>query len=132
MNKRERQCLIDWSALHTSCAVCWWPERDYRRRLEVHHIVGGRARARGHDPRNYLSLCDRCHGVYHSGKVVGNFPDLYIGTLLWCKRETDEEIYDPQYLASLRNKKHLGADPQPPHEFYMQERQVNLGENRTP
>ena len=132
MNARERELLAEWAALHTGCAVCWWPERDYRRRLEVHHIVGGSARARGHDPRNYLSLCDRCHGVFHSGRVVGNFPDLYIGTLLYCKRETDAELYDPEYLASLKHRKHLGHDPIPPDEFYLQERQRNLDETRIP
>lgn len=132
MNKAERQALAEWAAMHTACAVCWWPERDYRRRMEIHHIVGGGARARGHDPRNYLSLCERCHGVFHSGKVVGNFPDLYIGTLLWCKRETDEELYDPAWLASLKHKCHLGHEPITPDEFYLRERQINLTDARTP
>lgn len=132
MNAQQRAALHEWCDQHLSCAVCWWPERDYRRRMEVHHIVGGSARSRGHDPRNYLSLCERCHGVFHSGRVVGNFPDLYIGTLLWCKRETDGELYDPAYLAGLRHRKHLGHEPEPPDEFYLRERQINLTEQRAP
>ena len=65
-------------------------------------------------------------------KVAGNFPELYKGTLLWAKRESDPDNYDPEYLASLRRKKHLGYDPEPPHAFYMQERQANLYRSRKP
>ena len=55
------------------CAVCHWPEHDTRRRLEIHHLMSGSARK--NDRRNFLRLCSQCHGIYHQGKVFGNFPD---------------------------------------------------------
>lgn len=130
VNQRERDELLEWVQLHRCCAVCWWPESDGRRSLEVHHLVGGRGRK--HDVRQYLRLCDRCHGVYHSGKVIGLFPDLTHGILLSTKQESDPDNYDPSFLASLRMKKHLGYDPEPVPEFYLEERQRNTGRWRTP
>jgi hypothetical protein len=130
VNKRETAELLEWVQLHRCCAVCWWPESDGRRSLEVHHLVGGRGRK--HDVRQYLRLCDRCHGVYHSGRVVGLFPDLTHGILLYTKQESDPDNYDPEFLASLRMKKHLGYDPEQVPEFYLQERQKNTGRWRTP
>ena len=126
MNEKERGALCDWVALHRCCSVCWWPESDGRRRLEVHHICGGYSRSNGHDPRNYLRLCSQCHGIYHSGKVVGLFPDLNKRILLGVKEECDPDNYDPQYLAQLKRKKHLGYDPEPLPEWYAQERYANL------
>jgi hypothetical protein len=52
--------------------------------------------------------------------------------LLWAKQECDPENYDPAYLASLRMKKHLGYDPEPPDEWYLAERDENLYRTRTP
>jgi hypothetical protein len=130
MTKAERDRLVDWVQYHRCCAICWWPESDGRRPLEVHHIQGGAGRK--HDVRNYLRLCQRCHNFFHSGLVVGRFPPLYKGTLLWAKQESDPENYDPAYLASLRMKKHLGYDPQPPDEWYLAERQTNLTRARKP
>lgn len=130
MNKGEQAVLLEWVQLHRCCAVCWWPESDGRRGLEVHHIQGGAGRK--HDIRNYLRLCGRCHDVFHDGRVAGNYPSLYKSTLLWAKQQSDPDNYDPQYLASLKMKKHLGYEPEEPHEFYMQERQDNLGRSRRP
>lgn len=126
MNRKEQQALTEWLDLHRCCAVCWWPESDWRRACEVHHIAGGAARAKGHHPKNYLRLCDRCHCVYHNGKVCGLFPDLHIGILLTAKQECDPENYDPEFLAQLRNKKHLGKDPEPIPDYYLQERELNV------
>lgn len=130
MNKKERAELLEWVQYHRCCAVCWWPESDGRRRLEVHHLIGGPGRR--HDVRQYVRLCDRCHDVLHDGRVAGNFPELYKGTLLHVKQECDPDNYDPEYLASLKHKKHLGYDPEPPHEWYLQEREANLTRARKP
>ncbi len=130
MNKQERAELLEWVQHHRCCGVCWWPESDGRRRLEVHHLVGGPGRK--HDIRQYVRLCDRCHDVLHDGQVAGNFPPLYKGTLLHVKQECDPDNYDPVYLASLKHKKHLGYDPEPPDEWYLAERETNLTRARKP
>ena len=125
MNKAERDALLEWVQLHRCCAVCWWPESDGRRRLEVHHIMGGAGRK--HDIRNYLRLCERCHGVLHSGRIYGGFPDLTNAILLSTKQECDPDNFDPAYLASLKHKKHLGYDPEPIPQWYLDEREKNVG-----
>lgn len=125
-----RGVLSEFAALFRSCAVCWWPESDGRRRMEIHHLQQGAARK--HDRRCLLSLCERCHGVFHSGQIYGRFPDLNKGILLTAKQESDPEFFDPQYLASLRHKKHLGYEPQPIPDYYLQERQTNLWPSRRP
>lgn len=122
--------LAEWAAEHRSCAVCWWPESDGRRRMEIHHLQGGAGRQ--HDRRNLVSLCDRCHCILHSGQVCGRYPDLNKGILLTAKQESDPDNFDPAYLASLRGKKHLGYDPAPIPEYYLSERQRNLSRSRTP
>lgn len=124
MTTAERAALQEWAALHRCCGVCWWPESDMRRRLEVHHISGGNGRK--HDRRNYLRLCERCHGIFHSGKIYGGQPDLDKRTLLGVKEECDPDNYDPAYLATLRNKKHLGYEPAPLPDYYINERQRNI------
>lgn len=87
---------------------------------------------RKHDVRQYLRLCGRCHDVLHDGKLAGNYPHLYKGTMLWAKQQSDPENYDPAYLASLRMKKHLGYEPQEPDAFYIAEREANLSWSRKP
>lgn len=124
MRKREQAELLEWVAEHRCCGVCWWPESDGRRRLEVHHLVGGAGRK--HDIRQYVRLCSRCHGILHGGKVFGLAPDLNARILLAVKQECDPDNYDPEFLASLKHKKHLGYDPEPLPEFYLQERQANI------
>ncbi len=132
MNKSQRVELAEWVALHRCCAVCWWPESDGRRPLQVHHLVGGQNRYKAHRKECYLRLCDRCHDVYHDGRIAGNYPDLTKAHLLYAKQESDPGNYDPSLLASLKAKKHLGYDPEPLPEFYLSERETNLGRCRKP
>lgn len=129
MNKAEKLALQEWLALHRCCAVCWWPESDMRRRMEVHHLIGGPGRK--HDVRQYVRLCDRCHGVLHSGKIFANVPDLTAAILLSTKQESDPDNYDLVFLASLRLKKHLGYEPEPVPDYYLEERQRNVGSWKT-
>lgn len=130
MSVAQRAELVEWADLHRSCAICWWPESDGRRALHVHHIMSGSARK--HDIRNYCRLCERCHDVLHSGRVAGNFPPLYNSTVLWAKEQSDPENYDPTYLASLRHKRHLGYEAEPPDQWYLDERETNLTRARKP
>jgi hypothetical protein len=90
----------------------------------VHHIIGGAGRK--HDIRQYLRLCERCHGVYHSGKIYSAQPDITKNVLLGVKQDCDPDNYDPAFLASLKHKKHLGYDPEPLPDYYTRERQQNL------
>jgi hypothetical protein len=124
LTKSDKILFQEFSALFRSCAVCWWPESDMRRRMEIHHIVGGAGRK--HVRQNLLTLCSNCHLVLHSGPMVAGLPDINKGTLLTCKEETDPEYYDPAFLASLKHKKHLGYDPEPVPEYYLDQRQKNL------
>ena len=125
MNKDERAELLEWVALHRCCGVCWWPESDGRRRLEVHHLVGGCARK--HHIKQYVRLCERCHGILHSGKIYSGLPDLDRRILLTVKQECDPDNYDPQFLASLKHRKHLGYEPEPIPDYYLEERDRNVG-----
>ena len=127
MDETQRDTLREWLATQSRCAVCWWPKTDSRRQCEVHHICGGFSRGKGHDKRNYLLLCDRCHGVFHSGKVYALCPDIDRSTLLWAKQDSDPGNYDPQYLAELKSKKHLGYEPVQPDGYYLLERKGNSG-----
>lgn len=124
MNRAEQIALLAWIAEHRCCGVCWWPESDGRRKLDVHHIVGGAGRK--HDIRNYVRLCSNCHTVLHSGSKVTGLHDLAKGTLLTIKRECDPENYDPVFLASLKMKKHLGYEPEPVPDYYLQQRELNV------
>lgn len=124
MNRKEQIELLAWVAEHRCCAVCHWPESDGRRKLDVHHLVGGAGRK--HDIRNYLRLCENCHTVLHSGTRVTGLPDISRGILLSTKQESDPENYDPEFLASLKMKKHLGYDPEPVPEFYLKQRELNV------
>jgi hypothetical protein len=124
LSKADRLLFQEFAALFRSCAVCWWPESDQRRRMEIHHLVGGRGRK--HDRRNLLSTCSNCHSVAHSGSTVTGLPDITKGMLLTAKQEADPEHYDPEFLASLLGKKHLGYDPEPLAEDYLSQRQRNV------
>jgi hypothetical protein len=53
--------------------------------------------------------------------------DLNNRILLGVKQECDPDNYDPEYLASLRHKKHLGYDPEPLPDYYAKERERNTG-----
>lgn len=125
LTKADRILFQEFAALFQSCAVCWWPESDMRRRMEIHHLVSGRGRK--HDRRCLLSLCENCHAVLHSGSRLTGLPDLNRGILLTCKQEADPDYYDPVFLAGLLHKKHLGYEPQPLPEWYLDQRQRNKG-----
>jgi len=45
--------------------------------------------------------------------------------LLSAKLESDPANYDPEYLAYLRNRKHLGFDPAKVPDYYVPERKAN-------
>lgn len=132
MNKREQAELLEWAREHRCCGVCWWPESDARRWLEVHHLVGGAGRK--HDIRQYVRLCNQCHAVLHSGSRITGRPNLNKGILLGVKRECDPDNYDPTFLASLKLKKHLGYEPEELPQAYKDERVRNTGPwtNREP
>jgi hypothetical protein len=53
--------------------------------------------------------------------------DLNTRILLGVKQECDPDNYDPEYLASLKHKKHLGYDPEPLPDYYAKERERNTG-----
>ena len=124
LTKADKLLIQEYAAMFRSCAVCWWPEGDMRRRMEVHHLIGGRGRK--HDRRNLLSTCSNCHAVLHSGTRVTGLPDVTKGMMLTAKQECDPDHYDPEFLASLLGKKHLGYEPEPLSEFYTEERQRNV------
>lgn len=124
LTKKDKLTLQEFAAQFRSCAVCWWPESDMRRRMEIHHLIQGAGRV--NDRRCLLSLCSNCHTVHHSGSRVTGLPDITKGVLLGCKQESDPEYYDPAYLASLRRKKHLGYDPEPLPDAYKEARTRNV------
>lgn len=132
MKAAEKRALEQWRAQFDRCAICHWPERDWRRRLEVHHLEGGSVRARGNAPFNWLLICSRCHGVLHSGKIFGRFTDLDKGILLHAKAEEDPDYYDPAAMAALRHRKALSYEPREIPEFYLAERLVNQTSARKP
>jgi len=65
--------------------------------------------------------------VLHSGKIFSGQPDLDKRIVLGVKQECDPDNYDPVFLASLKNKKHLGYDPEPVPQYYLDERDRNVG-----
>lgn len=126
MNDQQLTELLKWSEDHMQCAVCWWPSIDMRRGMEVHHIVGGSNRAKGHVVENYLKLCDRCHMVYHGGKVVANVPELHMGHILEAKKKADPENFNVEMLAAIKNRKALHWEPEKIPSYFLHERIRNL------
>lgn len=124
LTNKDKLLFQEFAALFRSCAVCGWPESDMRRRMEIHHLIGGRGRK--HDRRQLLTLCAVCHQTAHSGSRLTGRPDINKRILLGVKQECDPEYYDPVYLASLLGKKHLGYEPEPVPEEYQAERQRNV------
>lgn len=127
LNKSQRVELQDWVELHRCCAICWWPESDGRRPLQVHHLIQGQHRHKAHHPKCYLRLCDRCHDVLHDGRIAGNFPNLTKGMMLTAKQESDPDNYDVAHLAKISCRVGLAYDPEPIPEFYLEERNNNVG-----
>lgn len=132
MNTKEKTCLTRWIELHRCCAVCHWPESDWRRALHVHHIAGGAARSKGHKTWNYLRLCERCHGIVHSGAIIGNFPDITKKTILQAKFESDPSHYSPRLIAELKGWKSLPYKRTAIPQYFIQERARNLWTTRVP
>jgi hypothetical protein len=128
MTSKDKLLFQEFAAAFDRCAVCHWPESDPRRRLEIHHLMSGSARK--HDRRNLLKLCSQCHGIYHGGKIFGNFPDIDKRILLGAKRDEDPDHYDPRFLAELRHRKHLGYEPEEIPEWYRTERVRNQSRSR--
>lgn len=96
----SEQVLDEFASDFPYCAICW-----SRYDLHIHHLQGGATRV--HDRRNLLRLCSHCHeGLHFGGKN-----NLTKGMCLTAKREVDGDFYDPQYLAELRHKRHLGYGP---------------------
>jgi len=105
----------DYMMLHTACAVCYWPATRKGRRLELHHIVGGPGRKNPPDGSNWVCLCGRCHHAVHGKLPV--YGELSKGAILTAKIAEDGPV-DLAALAALRGKKHLGYEPEPiPQEF---------------
>jgi hypothetical protein len=97
-----REELSLFAETYPFCAVCW----SRTDALHIHHLQQGAGRV--HDRRNLLRLCQWCHeGLHFGGKH-----DITKGMCLTAKREVDDAHYDPEFLASLRHKRHLGYGPE--------------------
>ena len=92
--------------------------------MEIHHLAGRRG-SQPHDHRNLILLCNTCHHAVHN-KVPAPFDTLTPACILKAKEEEDGSV-DLTYLAKCRRKKHLGYDPEPIPEAYINERSDNEG-----
>lgn len=107
-SSHDRAVLSDFADLYQFCSVCLDRGWSCHNLLHIHHLVGGAGRK--HDRRNLLRLCERCHGALHDG---GREYGLTKAHCLTAKRLVDDGFYDPEFLASLKHKRHLGYDPEP-------------------
>ena len=119
----------DYMLLHDRCAVCHWPAQRKGRNLELHHIVSGPGRKDPEDGSNWIALCSRCHTCVHDR--LPEYGELPRGAILVAKVEEDGTL-DLEKLASLRGKKHLGYDPEPIPERFLEERGSNGGHKAWP
>jgi len=117
--------MSDYMMLHPHCAICHWPGTRKGRRLELHHIVAGPGRKNPPDGSNWLCTCSRCHVAIHSR--IPEYGELSKGAVLTAKIQEDGPL-DLQALASLKHKKHLGYDPEPIPEPFLQDRIRNGGD----
>ena len=120
--RSDRAVLKEFADAFPWCAACC----DFGQwaALHVHHLVGGAGRK--HDRRNLLRLCWRCHEGLHSGGVGY---EVTAGVCLTLKRLVDPGHYDPEFLASLKHKRHLGYGPAPLCPALLAERRRHLGES---
>jgi hypothetical protein len=110
-----REELSAFAAQMQFCAVCW----SRSQALHIHHLQQGAGRV--HDRRALLRLCVWCHdGLHFGGKN-----NLTKGQCLTAKRECDDANYDPEFLAALRHKRHLGYGPEPLPEYLLEWRRKN-------
>ena len=114
----------DYMLLHDRCAVCHWPANRRGRNLELHHIVGGPGRKDPKDGSNWLAVCSRCHRAIHDR--LPEYGELPRGSVLVAKVEEDGTL-DLEKLAALRGRKHLGYDPEPIPEKFLEDRRQNGG-----
>jgi Holliday junction resolvase RusA-like endonuclease len=105
MATKAHDALGEFAALFQQCWIC-----ASNQRLVIHHICGRRGK-NPHDRRNLFRACDTCHRIFHDG---GGDYEVTAANILWCKRDRDPDYYDPEFLASLRGKKHLGYEPEAP------------------
>lgn len=120
--EEARSLLSEYAESHHRCAVCHYRKHRPGRRMELHHIVGRRGPS-PHDHRGLIMLCNTCHWAVHN-KVPPPFDGLGPARILTAKEEEDGEV-DLEYLASCRRRKHLGFDPEPIPEAYLNEREEN-------
>lgn len=120
--REARKLLSEYAESHSRCAICHF--RKYRpgRRMELHHIAG-RGGPSPHDHRGLIMLCNTCHWAVHN-RVPPPFDGLGPAHILTAKQEEDGEV-DLEYLASCRRKLHLGFDPEPIPQAYLDERTHN-------
>lgn len=121
---QDKKLLQEYAESHDRCAICHF--RKYRpgRHMELHHVVG-RYGKNPHDHRNLIMLCNTCHWSIHN-LVPPPFDGLSNSHILSAKQEEDGEV-DLEYLASCRRRKHLGYDPEPIPQAYLDERIHNDG-----
>jgi Holliday junction resolvase RusA-like endonuclease len=101
-----RSTLSQFAEEFQQCWIC-----DSICDLQIHHICGRRGKD-PHDRRNLFRICDFCHRLYHDGSATQRSID--ISHILYAKWYCDRAHYNPEFLASLRGRKHLGADPRRP------------------
>jgi hypothetical protein len=123
MQTEEKMDRMMYMALHTECAVCWWPADRRGRWLELHHIVGGAGRK--DLPENWIALCNRCHHAVHN--KLPEFGELPRGSVLEAKEEVDGYV-DVAVLASLKRRAALPYEQCPIPTVFLDERARNGGE----
>lgn len=121
---QDKKLLQEYAESHDRCAICHF--RKYRpgRHMELHHVVGRYGKT-PHDHRNLILLCNTCHWAIHN-LVPPPFDGLSNSHILTAKQEEDGEV-DLEFLASCRRRKHLGYDPEPIPQAYLDERVHNHG-----
>lgn len=98
----SNEILQEFAEENDYCAICWAVQG-----LHIHHIAQGAGRI--HEKFNLLRLCFNCHHLVHSG---GRTRDVSRGQCLTAKLSSDPQNYDPESVAALRHRLHLGYDPE--------------------
>lgn len=98
----NNEILQEFAETFDYCAICWSVQG-----LHIHHLAQGAGRM--HEKFNLLRLCFNCHHLVHSG---GRTRDVSRGQCLTAKLSSDPQNYDPESVAALRHRVHLGYDPE--------------------